>query len=632
MSKAKFEKFAAELESDLISFLKEQGIAYGEVTSVVNYEQGFLAEILFTVGSPTSNLMSKNLVTIRRLFDLTDEKSVEHSYFKLDDSLQKIGINSYLQRKSSELYDALDIQRIDVHANIDVGGYAWLRHGFVPTNHGQWSVMATSFQRKLDVNDPLYDEKSKFLEKLRSLYNSDKFTEAKNLVRSTAAKYKATWLGTDWYGSLDYTDPETKAMYLSYVEETGKTKPLYQKYFAKVEQAAKQTANEALHDAMVRHQIGLLRVSGSIRNEIVELLNNSEASLKAALEKRLGSGTWTEARIKSLLEDVRSIRSEAHKQVYDVWRERMTEVTQGEVNSIAAATTAVSPVILELTAPETSTLKSLVNTHPFEGKTLKEWADGIAKADIDRLTGQIRIGIVQGETIEQIARRLVGTVANAGKSGSTEITRRDAINLTRTAVNTFANEAKREFAMANQDIADEEGFFATLDNRTTLICQSNDGKKFPIGVGPRPPLHWGCRSLRLLLLNGEFLGTRPLKSSTERELVKEFAQQENLSGVKTRDQLPRGKKGSFDEFARRRVRELTGSTTASTSYQQFLERQSVMFQEDVLGITKAKLFRSGGLKLDQFLDRDGNELTLSQLAKKEAAAFRAAGLDPGKWL
>jgi hypothetical protein len=57
----------------------------------------------------------------------------------------------------------------------------------------------------------------------------------------------------------------------------------------------------------------------------------------------------------------------------------------------------------------------------------------------------------------------------------------------------------------------------------------------------------------------------------------------------------------------------------------------VDFQNDTLGITKAKLFREGGLNLDKFVNRNGDELTLAQLAEREAAAFRAAGLDPDKY-
>ena len=74
-----------------------------------------------------------------------------------------------------------------------------------------------------------------------------------------------------------------------------------------------------------------------------------------------------------------------------------------------------------------------------------------------------------------------------------------------------------------------------------------------------------------------------------------------------------------------------GRVPASTTYQDFLSRQSKEFQDDVLGKTKGELFRKGGLTVDQFVDRNGTELTLSQLAKTHPEAFqRAFGNKGGK--
>ena len=68
------------------------------------------------------------------------------------------------------------------------------------------------------------------------------------------------------------------------------------------------------------------------------------------------------------------------------------------------------------------------------------------------------------------------------------------------------------------------------------------------------------------------------------------------------------------------------------TYSQFLRKQSVEFQEDVLGKTKARLFRLGKVNLRRFTDRRGDTLTLKELASREKAAFRAAGLDPGDFI
>jgi hypothetical protein len=98
--------------------------------------------------------------------------------------------------------------------------------------------------------------------------------------------------------------------------------------------------------------------------------------------------------------------------------------------------------------------------------------------------------------------------------------------------------------------------------------------------------------------------------------------------VTRRADLPRGERTRFDEFARRQLRAATGTTIAAETYQTFLQRQPRWFQEDVLGRTKARLFREGNLPLDRFVDRAGNELSVAELARREAAAFRRAGLDP----
>lgn len=191
-----------------------------------------------------------------------------------------------------------------------------------------------------------------------------------------------------------------------------------------------------------------------------------------------------------------------------------------------------------------------------------------------------------------------------------------------------SNAARSDFLQENADVMVGEKFVATLDSRTTPVCKANDGKVFPVGTGPRPPLHIACRSLRVGVLDAEILANRPYKGSTTQQLLREFSDERGLPRVSTREDLPRGTKGDFDLWSRKRVRELTGRTPVSESYQTWLSRQPMWFVEDTMGKTKARLFRDGGLKLDKFVAADGTELTLGQLAVKQAEAFRAAGLDP----
>ena len=77
---------------------------------------------------------------------------------------------------------------------------------------------------------------------------------------------------------------------------------------------------------------------------------------------------------------------------------------------------------------------------------------------------------------------------------------------------------------------------------------------------------------------------------------------------------------------------MTGTVDSKVSYQKFLERQSNEFQNDRMGITKAKLFRAGA-PLPRFVDPvTTRPFTIPELARSDAKWFRAAGLDPADFL
>lgn len=84
-----------------------------------------------------------------------------------------------------------------------------------------------------------------------------------------------------------------------------------------------------------------------------------------------------------------------------------------------------------------------------------------------------------------------------------------------------------------------------------------------------------------------------------------------------------GKKRVFKSDAdRRRWQEKNiGTVPATTTYEQWLSRQSRSFQDEVLGPTRGRLFRTGRISLDKFVDRRGNELTLADLEDLVPDAF-----------
>lgn len=397
-----------------------------------------------------------------------------------------------------------------------------------------------------------------------------------------------------------------------------------------------KTANEEIFDAVLRHQIYLLRYSGSVRNQVTKIINESEKLVAERIRERALSGgvrTTTElSRLLNLQASIRAIRLKGWQEAKKFLEKEMVDLAMNEAVVVNSLYQTTSPVVVQTLLPSEEFLRIIALEQPFEGATLADWADSMALADIKRLNSAVQAGMVAGDSVQAITRRAIGTKAFRGSDGATELTRKQVQAVVRTAVQHVANAARANFFEINSSVISTEKYVATLDSRTTPVCRANDGKTFPVGRGPQPPLHFNCRSVRIAFFNGVLLGNRPAKPSTEKQLLREFTQAQGLDGVSKRADLPRGSKAAFDAFSRTRVRALTGQVPADETYQTWLKKQPVVFQEDVLGKTKAALYRKGDLNLDKFVDYNGRELTLKELASKHAAAFRAAGLDPAEFL
>lgn len=351
------------------------------------------------------------------------------------------------------------------------------------------------------------------------------------------------------------------------------------------------TANENLLDQTVAHQVGLQRLSNATVRKIIALINRTEAELVEKMKRYDTDTSFTVRRLEKLLEALRNINEEAYATVRDELSAELKGLAayEGVFQSTLLATTI--PVQLDIVTPTAAQLYAAVNSRPFQGKLLKEWVADLETAAQVRLRGAIRMGFTEGETIDQMIRRVRGTKALQFKDGIMDITRRGAEALVRTAVNHTANTARNEVFNQNNNVIKGVQWVATLDGRTTVLCASRDGTIYPIDSGPRPPAHINCRSTTVAVL----------KSWKE-------------MGISLAE-APEGTRASMD-----------GQVAASTTYDKWLRGRSVEFQEDILGVAKAKLFRQGGLTLDKFVDRNGAEYTLDELRKRESAAFAAAGL------
>ena len=154
------------------------------------------------------------------------------------------------------------------------------------------------------------------------------------------------------------------------------------------------------------------------------------------------------------------------------------------------------------------------------GEVVEKAFRGIATAQAEFISREIRVGITEGESIANIAKRLRGKLqfganqemtaraqALAGGTGI-KLANNQVRTIVRTSVNQVQTMANQAVYSANNDVTKKYEYVATLDSRTTALCGSLDGKKFKYGEGPEPPQHFNCRSTTVPVIDDEDLRRR----------------------------------------------------------------------------------------------------------------------------
>lgn len=77
-----------------------------------------------------------------------EANSASSSYFKLNAGQTGKDVGKKLLAANVAKYQELGLDSVEVHANIDVGGYAWAKYGYVPTEDS-WSDLTSTLYDKL---------------------------------------------------------------------------------------------------------------------------------------------------------------------------------------------------------------------------------------------------------------------------------------------------------------------------------------------------------------------------------------------------------------------------------------------------------------------------------------------------
>lgn len=192
------------------------------------------------------------ITTFTRAFNMDSSRGrlVDHEYFKVHSGNQKADLGKKLSKQFLSLYDHMEIDVISIHANIDVGGYAWARYGFIPEAHSwpdltsdivrRWKqvrdngrssfpaaveVFAPEEIAKLDAffesvgksKNPLDVRKVAALKQTLTKPEYDPATGNYSKIKESTIG-KEILLGTDWYGKITLTKSDDYTIYRKYIE------------------------------------------------------------------------------------------------------------------------------------------------------------------------------------------------------------------------------------------------------------------------------------------------------------------------------------------------------------------------------------------------------------------------------
>lgn len=340
------------------------------------------------------------------------------------------------------------------------------------------------------------------------------------------------------------------------------------------------STQQYLIDAATRHQVFLQRYGDGQSKEATALLYRIRRDINARLANE--PTIFQKSRLEGLLAEINAITAAGFKDIelQQIAAAQELAIAEGRFSTALFNKAAimdfkgVSSEVL-IAATMTSGMASQTNASVTIEDALQQF--GVKKSK--QIAQVISDGVVMGDTTPVISQK-VGQLINA-------LQRRQLNTLVTTITNHTSSVARGQVYHANRDLLDGYQWVATLDNRTTFICGSRDGKVYQYGTGPMPPAHWNCRSTTIPVVKDEFNVGSKLK-------------------------------GTRPAIGADGVEQKSGRTT----YGGWLKTQPKSFIDEALGPERSELFRNGGLTIDKFVDPTGRVYTLTQLQRMNPIAFQ----------
>ena len=393
-------------------------------------------------------------------------------------------------------------------------------------------------------------------------------------------------------------------------------------------------------DRVIGHALDLQRVKEESRGGVLTMLQRLEASLTGDLAAsdptRPARTAYQQARLEALLKQTKGTIETAYKDI--------SKVNAGDLKELAGIESSYAMTLVNKTVGANvmsvvlspQQLEALASNTLIDKAPSAAWWSRQGVALQNRFADQMREGMLRGETLEQLTRRVRGTKEKNYEDGVMDLSKRQAEALVRTSIQTVSNQAQLETYKANSDVVKGIQWVATLDKRTTITCRGLDGLQWdldynPIGHNkpfPGPTAHWGCRSTQISILKsweelakpGSIPAAGPGKKPTDIEKVFDKELEKQGFNEEQRAQIKERQKAKMD-----------GEAAQGKSMDDYLKERPQAQQDAMLGKGKAELFRDGKITLGEMVDQKGRPLSLEELqdrvgAKKEGKIDPVSGL------
>lgn len=300
-------------------------------------------------------------------------------------------------------------------------------------------------------------------------------------------------------------------------------------------------------------------------NKLVDLVVSGKYRTLTAFEKQRAAELYRS--LAKILDDGYTQTADYHIAEMRRYAPVEAQFTRAQIEAIYEA----SGAAIQLSAGLPATYLASIAKLPIQGLNIGDWFDAQARTMTLEIRRIIQQGLIEGKGPYAIASRIV---ASDGAQGPVLLrrARNEARTVSRTIVNAVQNNAQiTQMARLPKSVSERYVWESVLDSRTSPTCQALSGRVFRYDDPNRrvPPAHPNCRSSIRALLKG--IDTTIGDQSTPRTI---------------------------------------------RNYSSWLTAQPNGVQNDILGPTRAGLFRSGKLSLADAIDQDGRTLNLKQLRER----------------